>query len=71
MEDKVQDSDSDLISVQLTAAEISLLQSVLVCMNDRLDWDFEKNNGLIKADVLLEFDESIPRQINNIYNKLF
>lgn len=78
MEDKVQVSNSAQIAqncvlsaVQFTAEELSLLQSILVCMNDRLDWDFEKDSGLIEARVLLDFNESIPSQINNIYNKLF
>lgn len=78
MEDKVQVSNSAQIAqncvlagVQFTAEELSLLQSILVSINDRLDWDFEKDNGLIEARVLLDFDEGIPSKINNIYNKLF
>ena len=50
-------------NIQFTEEEMSLLQSVLACMNSRLDWDFDKNNGLIEAN--------IPNQISHIYNKLF
>ena len=65
------DGNTVLAAVQLTAEELSLLQSILACMNDRLDWDFTKENGLIEASVLLEFDESVPRIVNTIYDKLF
>jgi hypothetical protein len=60
-----------LVTVHFTKDEIDLLQSVLSCINDKLDWDYAKDNGLISAKILFKHDESIPRRINEVYNKLF
>jgi hypothetical protein len=59
------------MELELTKEEVDLLQNILVCLSDKLDWIENDDNNLIKAKVLLEKDESIPRMVKNIYDKLF
>jgi|GEM_PF-4718544 len=61
----------ELIAVHFTKDEIDLLQKILCCINDRLDWNYEKDNGLISGQILLRHDESVPLRVNEIYDKLF
>jgi hypothetical protein len=68
------DNDSEmpmLTTIHFTIDEIELLQTILACLNDSLDWDFKKDNGLISGVVLLNHDETIPLRVNEISKKLF
>lgn len=66
-----EDKEVEQVEIKFTWEEVELLQDLLVSLIENTDWEQCRVPSLMKARVLLDYDENVPHKIDKIYNKLF